>query len=81
MGGRGTGGKLSQLLGVTMSKIGKAYNGLSPVKGAVKPSREDWEAMIAVALAFAKNKNADLSSGEYADEWKRINDKGFLGFS
>ena len=79
VGWTGTDGKLSQLLGVTMSKIGKAYNGLSPVKGAVKPSGEDWEAMIAVALAFAKNKNADLSSGEYADEWKRINDKGFWG--
>ena len=74
-----TGGKLSQLLGVTMSNIGKAYNGLSPVKGANKPSGEDWEAMIAVALAFKKNKNADLASGEYADEWKRINDKGFWG--
>ena len=78
VGWTGTGGKLSQLLGVTMSKIGKAYNGLSR-KSAVKPSGEDWEAMIAVALAFAKNKNADLSSGEYADEWKRINDKGFWG--
>lgn len=72
-------GKINQLFGVVPAYIGKAFNDLSTVKGAKKPSGEDWEAMIAVALAFKKNKNADLSSGEYADEWKRINDKGFWG--
>ena len=72
-------GKINQLFGVTPAYIGKAFNDLSTVTGSKKPSGEDWEAMIAVALAFKKNKNADLSSGEYADEWKRINDKGFWG--